>query len=242
MNERLSVGEFSMVLALVYRVISLSEWCQDEFDAFFVSWGQVTVGRELINEFLEDVEPVDDDPQFRIDKGKIVFKNVEFGYGDKAPIFTDFSLKIKAGEKIGIVGPSGAGKSSILNMLCGIDEIEEGKIKIDGQDISQFSTETLCREISFLNQDIGLFNQSIYKNLIFGLSHMDRSAVTETLRQANALEFVDTYKDNRGRQGLSAFVGDNGAQLSGGQRQRLALARALLRDKKILLLTKPPVP
>ncbi|KZX01583.1 hypothetical protein JL49_04265 [Pseudoalteromonas luteoviolacea] len=236
MDNSISIGEFSMVLALVYRVISLSEWCQDEFDAFFVSWGQVTVGRELINEFLEDVEPFEEEGKFNVTRGKITFKNVEFAYENKAPLFTDLSLKIKAGEKVGIIGPSGAGKSSILNMLSGIDAIEEGAIYIDGQNIEDFSTDGVCSEISFLNQDIGLFNQSIFENVAFGLNNISRESVRKALEKANALEFVQSYKDTRGRQGLCAFIGENGGQLSGGQRQRLALARAILRDKKILLL------
>ncbi|MCG7563967.1 ABC transporter ATP-binding protein [Pseudoalteromonas sp. McH1-42] len=236
MQGSISIGEFSMVLALVYRVISLSEWCQDEFDAFFVSWGQVTVGREVVNEFLEDIEPIEDEGNFNVPNGKITFKQVEFGYENKAPLFTDLSLKIKAGEKVGIIGPSGSGKSSLLNMLAGIDEIEEGAIYIDGKNIEDYSTDKVCSEISFLNQDIGLFNQSIYENVAFGLNNVSREAVKQALAQANALTFVENYTDARGRTGLSAFIGENGGQLSGGQRQRLALARAILRDKKILLL------
>ncbi|WP_125721555.1 ABC transporter ATP-binding protein [Pseudoalteromonas rubra] len=236
MQGSISIGEFSMVLALVYRVISLSEWCQDEFDAFFVSWGQVTVGREVVNEFLEDAEPIEDEGNFNVANGKIIFKQVTFGYENKAPLFTDLSLKIKAGEKVGIIGPSGAGKSSLLNMLAGIDEIEAGAIYIDGKNIEDYSTDKVCGEISFLNQDIGLFNQSIYENVAFGLNNISREAVKQALAQANALTFVENYTDARGRTGLSAFIGENGGQLSGGQRQRLALARAILRDKKILLL------
>ncbi|KZN29010.1 hypothetical protein N480_09590 [Pseudoalteromonas luteoviolacea S2607] len=235
-DNSISIGEFSMVLALVYRVISLSEWCQDEFDAFFVSWGQVTVGREVINEFLEDVEPFEEEGKFNVTRGKITFKNVVFAYENKAPLFTGLSLKIKAGEKVGIIGPSGAGKSSILNMLSGIDEIEEGAIYVDGKNIEDFSTDSVCSELSFLNQDIGLFNQSIFENIAFGLNNVSRESVRQALEKANALEFVQSYEDTRGRQGLCAFIGENGGQLSGGQRQRLALARAILRDKKILLL------
>ncbi|MBQ4837693.1 ABC transporter ATP-binding protein [Pseudoalteromonas luteoviolacea] len=236
MESALSIGEFSMVLALVYRVISLSEWCQDEFDAFFVSWGQVTVGRELINEFLEEVELVEEEGNFNAARGKITFKNVEFAYENKAPLFTDFSLKIKAGEKVGIIGPSGSGKSSLLNMLSGIDEIEQGAIYIDGKNIEDYSTESICSEISFLNQDIGLFNQSIFENVAFGLNNVSKASVRHALEMANALNFVDSYQDARGRRGLAAFIGENGGQLSGGQRQRLAFARAILRNKKILLL------
>ncbi|KZN57800.1 hypothetical protein N474_07415 [Pseudoalteromonas luteoviolacea CPMOR-2] len=236
LDNSISIGEFSMVLALVYRVITLSEWCQEEFDAFFVSWGQVTVGRELINDFLEDVEPIEEDGKFNVSRGKITFKNVEFAYENKEPLFTDLSFKIKAGEKVGIIGPSGAGKSSILNILSGIDEIEEGGIYIDGKNIEDYTTESVCSEISFLNQDIGLFNQSIFENIAFGLNNVSKEPVYQALKKANALEFVENYKDTRGRRGLSAFIGENGGQLSGGQRQRLALARAILRDKKILLL------
>ncbi|AOT06843.1 ABC transporter ATP-binding protein [Pseudoalteromonas luteoviolacea] len=235
-NNSLSIGEFSMVLALVYRVISLSEWCQEEFDAFFVSWGQVTVGREAVNEFLEDIEPLEDEGNFHVSRGKITFKNVEFAYENKAPLFTDFCLKIKPGEKVGIIGPSGAGKTSLLNMLCGIDEIESGAIYIDGKNIEDYPIDKICNEMSFLNQDIGLFNQSIYENVAFGLNDVSKESVRRALEKANALEFVESYTDARGRKGLSAFIGENGGQLSGGQRQRLALARAILRDKNILLL------
>ena len=236
MNNSLTIGEFSMVLALVYRVISLSEWCLEEFDAFFVSWGQITVGRNVINEFLEEVEHDEEEGTFHISRGKITFKSVEFGYENKAPLFSDFSLKIKPGEKVGIIGPSGAGKSSLLNMLTGIDEIENGAIYIDGKNIEDYETGSICGEISFLNQDIGLFNQSIYNNVIFGLNHIKKADVYLALERANALDFVLQYKDALGRQGLDAFIGENGGQLSGGQRQRLALARAILRDKKLLLL------
>ncbi|MCF2856655.1 ABC transporter ATP-binding protein/permease [Pseudoalteromonas sp. SMS1] len=236
LNHHISIGEFSMVLALVYRVITLSEWCQEEFDAFFVSWGQVSVGRELINEFLEDVDPPEETGNFSVTRGKITFKGVEFAYENKPPLFSDLSFKIKSGEKVGIIGPSGVGKSSILNMLSGIDEIEEGGIYIDGKNIEDYSTDSVCGEISFLNQDIGLFNQSIFENVAFGLDNVSKESVIHALKKANALEFVENYTDGQGRQGLNAFIGENGGQLSGGQRQRLAFARAILRDKKILLL------
>lgn len=163
-------------------------------------------------------------------RGEVEFQDVAFAYGDSAAI-ADFTLKATPGETIALVGASGAGKSTILNLVIGFLRPGAGRILLDGRDMEELDLRTYRRFVSVVPQESLLFEGSIRENVTYGLSDVTDERVREALRDANALEFIDRLPD-----GLDAVVGERGARLSGGQKQRLAIARALIRDPRVLIL------
>jgi ATP-binding cassette subfamily B protein len=160
----------------------------------------------------------------------IVFNRVSFRYPGGVKVFDKFSLRLNAGQRVGLVGQSGGGKSTIFTLLQRFYDVNQGHIAIDGQNISQVTQESLREAISVVPQDISLFHRSIMENIRYG---RPTATDAEVLRAAIAArcDFVETLPE-----GLATQVGDRGAKLSGGQRQRIAIARAFLKDAPILLL------
>ena len=160
----------------------------------------------------------------------IAFNNVSFRYPGGLKVFDRFSLRLQAGQRVGLVGQSGGGKSTLFVLLQRFYDVQHGSITIDGQDISRVTQQSLRESISVVPQDISLFQRSILENIRYG-----RPTATddEVLRAAIAArcDFVETLPE-----GLNTMVGDRGVKLSGGQRQRIAIARAFLKDAPILLL------
>lgn len=160
----------------------------------------------------------------------IAFNNVSFRYPGGLKVFDRFSLRLQAGQRVGLVGQSGGGKSTLFVLLQRFYDVQHGGITIDGQDISRVTQQSLRESISVVPQDISLFQRSILENIRYG-----RPTATddEVLRAAIAArcDFVETLPE-----GLNTMVGDRGVKLSGGQRQRIAIARAFLKDAPILLL------
>jgi ATP-binding cassette subfamily B protein len=160
----------------------------------------------------------------------IAFNNVSFRYPGGIKVFERFSLRLQAGQRVGLVGQSGGGKSSLFVLLQRFYDVQKGSITIDGQDISRVTQQSLREAISVVPQDISLFQRTILENIRYG-----RPTATddEVLRAAIAArcEFVDNLPE-----GLATMVGDRGVKLSGGQRQRIAIARAFLKDAPIVLL------
>jgi ATP-binding cassette subfamily B protein len=160
----------------------------------------------------------------------IVFNNVSFRYPGGLKVFDRFSLRLQAGQRVGLVGQSGGGKSSLFVLLQRFYDVQTGSITIDGQDISRVTQQSLREAIAVVPQDISLFQRTILENIRYG-----RPTATddEVLRAAIAArcDFVETLPE-----GMATMVGDRGVKLSGGQRQRIAIARAFLKDAPILLL------
>jgi ATP-binding cassette, subfamily B, bacterial len=160
----------------------------------------------------------------------IVFNKVSFAYPGGLQVFDKFSLRLNAGQRVGLVGQSGGGKSTVFVLLQRFYDVNQGHISIDGQNISRVTQESLHKAISVVPQDISLFHRSIMENIRYGRPD---AADDEVLRAAIAArcDFVETLPE-----GLATMVGDRGVKLSGGQRQRIAIARAFLKDAPILLL------
>lgn len=165
--------------------------------------------------------------------GEIEFVDVDFTHGDgaKDPLFRNFSLKIPAGQKIGLVGHSGAGKSTLVNLLLRFSNIDRGTITIDGQAIANVTQESLHKSIAYVPQEPALFHRSLHDNIAYGKPTATREEVELAARRANALEFIEKLPE-----GFDTLVGERGVKLSGGQRQRIAIARAILKDAPILVL------
>jgi ATP-binding cassette subfamily B protein len=160
----------------------------------------------------------------------IVFNKVSFRYPGGLRVFDKFSLRINAGQRVGLVGQSGGGKSSLFVLLQRFYDVNQGHIAIDGQNIARVTQQSLREAISVVPQDISLFHRSIMENIRYG---RPTATDNEVLRAAIAArcDFVETLPE-----GLETMVGDRGVKLSGGQRQRIAIARAFLKDAPILLL------
>ncbi len=163
--------------------------------------------------------------------GRVEFDRVTFAYPHRRPILDHFDLRIEAGQRVGLIGKSGAGKSTVLALLQRFYDVQDGAIKIDGQDIAAITQDSLRQQIALVPQDISLLHRSIYENIAYGRPEASREQVLAAARDARCSEFIEAMPD-----GYDTVVGDRGVKLSGGQRQRIAIARAILKDAPILLL------
>ena len=181
---------------------------------------------------VPQTEPQDDErPKIAIKDGKVEFKKVGFGYRDGEPVLTDLSLIAEPGATTALVGPSGGGKSTILNLILRLYEAQSGKILIDGRDIATVSRKSLRRQIAYVGQDVFLFRGTVRENIAFGRVGASEAEIVAAAKAAHAHDFIMSFPD-----GYDTPVGEHGAQLSGGQRQRVAVARALIKDARLILL------
>jgi ATP-binding cassette subfamily B protein len=164
--------------------------------------------------------------------GDIRFDAVSFRYDD-APLFTNFDLRVRPGERLALVGPSGSGKSSLLSLLMRMEQPDSGAVFVDGTDIRRIKVASLRRQIAYVGQDIHLFNDTVRANISFGSPGATMDDVEVAARLANAHDFIMSLP-----QGYETVVGERGGRVSGGQRQRISIARAVLRNAPILLLAE----
>jgi ATP-binding cassette subfamily B protein len=165
-------------------------------------------------------------------RGAVTFEHVDYAYEtDGRTAVRDFTLDVRPGETVALVGASGAGKSTVLNLVIGFIRPTSGRLLLDGTDMNTLDLRTYRRFLSVVPQESILFDGTVRENVAYGMDDADEETVRAALRDANALEFVDRLP-----RGLDTLVGEHGARLSGGQRQRLAIARALIRDPRVLVL------
>jgi ATP-binding cassette subfamily B protein len=182
------------------------------------------------------IEPEIKDPKkpekFNIQRGSIEFDGVKFIHPEaEGPLFKNFSLKIKQGEKIGLVGHSGSGKTSLTKLILRFSDIQEGTISIDGQDITKITQHDLRSHIAYVPQEPLLFHRSLAENIAYGNPEATQQEIEGVAKLAHAHEFIEKLPEK-----YETLVGERGVKLSGGQRQRVAIARAMLKNAPILLL------
>ncbi|MBQ7876342.1 MAG: ABC transporter ATP-binding protein [Clostridia bacterium] len=164
-------------------------------------------------------------------KGDIEFDNVSFSYNEAVSVLTDFNLKIKSGETVALVGSTGVGKTTIASLVTRFYDPTKGAIKLDGVDLRDITLHSLHENISMVLQDVFLFHGTVAENIRYGANDATNEEVYEAARLSNADSFICELEN-----GYDTIVGERGVRLSGGQKQRIAIARAILRNKPILIL------
>ena len=179
-----------------------------------------------------DVEQNSGKPLLEDVEGRVTFDQVTFQYPQSnVPAIANTSFEVKAGEMIALVGPSGSGKSTLINMVIGFLRPQSGRILIDGRDLSSYDLRSYRKHISVVPQESVLFDGTVFDNVSYGMPSVTDKQVRDALKAANAEDFVNELPN-----GVETLVGEKGARISGGQKQRLAIARALIRNPRILIL------
>jgi ATP-binding cassette subfamily B multidrug efflux pump len=234
-HNQISSGEVAAASALVIRFNGMSGWIMWAITTFFRELGVVREGLETLASPVTLLDAPDAKP-LQIANAQVEFKDLSHHYGRGSGGLDDLSLRIEAGQKVGLVGRSGAGKSTLFKLLLRFYDAETGQILIDGQDIAHVTQDSLRHEIGMVQQESSLLHRSIRDNILYGRAGASEADMIAAAQQAEAHEFIQTLEDQSGNLGYDSTVGERGVKLSGGQRQRIALARVILKDGPILLL------
>ncbi|MDQ0112059.1 ABC transporter ATP-binding protein [Paenibacillus harenae] len=216
-------GFFSMILASVTGLINI--------------YPQIAKGLESIRSIKEilvstDIENNRGKMKMMDVRGEFTFENVELSYpGSEHHVLEDVTLEVKAGECIAFVGASGAGKSTVLNLVIGFLQATGGKVRVDGIDMNDIDLRSYRKHLAVVPQTNILFSGTIRDNITYGLKEINEADIDRVVEMANLSEFIQKLPN-----GLDTMVGEHGGKLSGGQRQRIAIARALIRDPKVIVL------
>jgi ATP-binding cassette subfamily B protein len=223
------VGEFVLFQSIMILLIQRLWEFGRNFRNFFTALADAREMAEVFRQTDLETDPPEARP-LSIYRGDIQFRHLDFSYHAHSPLFKDFSLYIKAGEKVALVGQSGSGKSSLTKLLFRFLEPQGGSILFDGQDAKAFTLSALRQQISMVPQQPELFHRSIRDNITLGANISDDRLIDVT-RRSRSLEFIETLPD-----GFDTLVGEHGVKLSGGERQRIAIARAFLENAPIVVL------
>ena len=185
---------------------------------------------ELLDE-KADVPEAERPVEIQKAKGDIRFENVDFEYIDGSPVLRDFNLDIKSGETVALVGPTGVGKTTVASLVARFYDPSAGRITLDGVDLRDISLSSLHDNISMVLQDVFLFHGTARENIAYGADNPTSDEIEAAAKVANAHDFIMEMEN-----GYDTIVGERGVKLSGGQKQRIAIARAILRNKPILIL------
>ena len=216
------IVSISLFISPVHQVIQFSEQ--------FING---TTGFKRFLEIMDETEENECEGSKILEnvKGDISFKDVTFSYNDSKTILNHISFDINHGEKIALIGPTGGGKTTICHLIPRFYNITSGEIKIDNQNINDFTLESLRKNIGIVQQDVFLFNGTIKENILYGNENATDEQVIEASKKANIYEYICSLED-----GFDTIVGERGVKLSGGQKQRISIARVFLKDPKILIL------
>src|SRR5690606_12925369 len=196
-----------------------------------VQWAEASQKR--INEFLKTGSDIISQKDItREIEGKIEFRNVSFVYPDTGiRALKDVSFVVEPGESLAIIGTTGSGKSTISNLISRLYDAREGEILIDDIPIRDYSLTCLRSQIGYVPQDVFLFSDTIFNNIGFGIKDPDKESIFQAARDADVYDNITAFP-----QGFETRVGERGITLSGGQKQRVSIARAVVREPRILML------
>ena len=235
MQGSATVGVVAAATALTLRLNAMTGWIMWALSSLFCQLGVVAEGMETIAQPIDLLDAEDAKPM-QLTGGQIDICDLSHHYGRKVGGLDHINLTIQPSEKVGLIGRSGAGKSTLVKLLLRFYDVEQGVIKIDDQDISKVTQDSLRSHIGMVQQDSSLLHRSIRDNILYGRPDATEDQMIAAARQAEAHEFICDLQDPEGRTGYDAQVGERGVKLSGGQRQRVTLARVILKDAPILLL------
>ncbi|HBK88545.1 MAG: ABC transporter ATP-binding protein [Cyclobacteriaceae bacterium] len=220
-----NIAEFIIYVNLLTWPVASLGWTSSQ-----VQRAEASQGR--INEFMRTQSDLVSGAETRDISGKIEFDQVSFTYPDTGiQALKKISFSIEPGESLAIIGSTGSGKSTVSNLITRLYDVSEGEIRIDGLPIKQFDLTHLRRQIGYVPQDVFLFSDTIYNNIAFGLETIDEEKVFQAARAADVYQNIIDFP-----QGFATRVGERGITLSGGQKQRISMARAIVREPKILML------
>jgi ATP-binding cassette subfamily B protein len=246
-HGRITLGDFvaynAYMVQLTWPVIALG-WVIDIFQRGTASMGRLTEILHTPVQIQDDARVVRAELANQPLRGDIEFRNLTFSYGRESakvdgngakpvgiPILKNINLRIPAGTSLAIVGPTGSGKSTLVNLIPRVYDAEPGAVLIDGLPVREFPLETLRRNIGFVPQETFLFSDTIRENIAFGAADATDAEVRSAAEAANIAEDIESFPDK-----YETTVGERGITVSGGQKQRTAIARALIRDPRILVL------
>lgn len=219
--------QFSLYLSYIYQPLrwmaSLPRWLANAMTSMVKIL-------EILDEKLE-IRDAKDPIKPETLEGALEFRNVNFGYKTYEPVLKNVDLTIKPGEMVGLVGPSGAGKSTVINLMLRLYDPNSGAIYLDGIDLKEMAQQDLHGNMGVVFQETFLFCGSVYDNITYAREDATREEVIAAAKAANAHDFIMKLPD-----GYNTILGENGHTLSGGERQRIAIARAILKNPKILIL------
>jgi ATP-binding cassette, subfamily B, multidrug efflux pump len=228
LSNRIGIGQFvsfsTYMGQLTWPVIALG------YVINLFQRGTASLGR--LNEIMLEKPAVQDEPgaKDREIEGEIEFRGLNFSY-DGAQVLHDINLRIPGGSSLAIVGPTGSGKTTLVNLIPRIYDAEPGMVLIDGRPIREYALASLRRNIGFVPQETFLFSERIHENIALGVESAKREDIHNAAAAANIAEDIESFPE-----GYEAVVGERGITLSGGQKQRTAIARALIRSPRILIL------